>query len=327
MRSISSGTWIGLKNSANEKQVFTIVAFDQRGSYQKMLSADVQYEEAVQIKLDVVEILSPFTSAFLLDPEYGIKPALQMHRNSGLLMAVEKSGYTGDSTYRRTEMYPTWNVEAIKHFGANAVKILVYYNPDAGELADEIDTLCRDIASQCEEQDIAFFLEPVIYSLDANIAKNSPEFAQERPRLVKETANRLEKVGAHVLKLEFPMDANFNDNDRDWQKACTEVSDSISIPWVLLSAGVNFDVFAKQVRVACQNGASGFLGGRAIWKESISMPRQERIEFLKQTGIARVEQLSALTKDYAKPWTQFFETAPTPENWFKEYADNRFNVS
>ncbi len=40
-----------------------------------------------------------------------------------------------------------------------------------------------------------------------------------------------------------------------------------SAPWILLSAGVDFDEFAIQVRIACTAGASGFLAGRAVWQD------------------------------------------------------------
>ena len=36
---------------------------------------------------------------------------------------------------------------------------------------------------------------------------------------------------------------------------------------MLLSAGVDYDKYKKQVEMAMKAGASGVLGGRAFWKE------------------------------------------------------------
>ena len=41
----------------------------------------------------------------------------------------------------------------------------------------------------------------------------------------------------------------------------TEVS---TVPWVLLSASVSYDIYLKQVRVACEAGASGVMAGRVM---------------------------------------------------------------
>ena len=71
--------------------------------------------------------------------------------------------------------------------------------------------------------------------------------------------------------MEFPYDIKFNQDRRAWRQACAELSEACAVPWVLLSAGVDFEQFKPQAQVACENGASGFLAGRAIWKEAAAM--------------------------------------------------------
>jgi tagatose 1,6-diphosphate aldolase len=313
------GVWLGLKRTSSNQHVFTVVAFDQRGSYAKMLPVGSTYDNAVAIKEDVVDALSPYASAILLDPDYGLSPAQRLHRGCGLLMALEETGYSGDSTYRHTEMYPDWSVAQIKRMGASAVKVLVYYNPYAGELAEEIEALSRKVSQQCKEHDIAYFLEPVTYSIDAEIAKNSAEFARMRPEMICETTRRLGTTGADVLKVEFPVDVNFDDDQTNWLKACEAVSAASPVPWALLSAGVDFPVFEQQVEVACKGGASGFLGGRAIWKESVSMSSSDRQRFLADVGVKRIQKLSEITNRFARPWTDFYQATPAKEYWFADY--------
>src|SRR5262245_38579011 len=133
-QTLTPGRWRGLRLTSGSKDAFTILAFDQRDSYTKMLPKQASYDEAVSIKHEVVTALAPYASAVLLDSTYGMKSALNLNRGSGLLMALEKSGYTGDSTYRRVEFYNDWTVAKIKRIGASAVKLLVYYHPGAGAL-------------------------------------------------------------------------------------------------------------------------------------------------------------------------------------------------
>jgi len=51
--------------------------------------------------------------------------------------------------------------------GADAVKFLVYYHPYAGELAAIQEDLITEVIQSCREADLAFFLEPISYSIDS----------------------------------------------------------------------------------------------------------------------------------------------------------------
>ncbi len=317
---LTPGRWRGLKATSTSEHVFTIMAFDQRGSYAKMLPPGSSYEHAVAIKSEVVGQLSPYTSAVLLDADYGLLPAMQMHRNSGLLMALEKSGYTGDSTMRRADFDPDWTVAKMRRAGAAAVKLLIYYHPDSGALADEIEGTISGILQDCHEQDLPLFVEPMSYSLDPGVATDSEAFAETKPAVVIETARRISALGVDILKLEFPMNAKYHDDETNWLEACEQVSAASSSPWVLLSAGVDFDVFERQVRVACQGGASGYLGGRAIWKECAAMSPGERHEFLLGTAMERVACLNNHTLQHGRPWTDFYDLPDGSADWYQQYG-------
>lgn len=318
---LTPGRWRGLRLTSSSRDVFTILAFDQRDSYTKMLPAQASYNDAVSIKHEVVTALAPNASAVLLDATYGMKSALDLNRSSGLLMALEKSGYTGDSTYRRVEFYDDWTVAKIKRMGASAVKLLVYYHPGAGDLAQEIEDLVSRVRAQCTQHDIPLFLEPVSYSLDKNIAKSSPEFAATRPQVVRETAERLARLKPDVLKLEFPVDTEFNDDQKSWRAACEAISRVCDVPWALLSAGVDFEVFEPQLKVACECGASGFLAGRAIWKECIPMPPEDRKQFLAHKGLERFQRLAEIANQHARPWTDFYQPSIGGDTWYADYSE------
>jgi tagatose 1,6-diphosphate aldolase len=316
---LTPGRWRGLQTTSTAREVFAILAFDQRGNYRELLADDSTHDDAVEIKYEVVAALSPYASAVLLDPIYGTKAALLGVRNRGLLMCVEKTGYSGDATYRRTDFMPGWTVNKIRRMGASAAKLLVYYHPDSGELSGEIETLIRQVAEDCHRHDLPLFVEPLMYSLDGAIPTRSAEFARTRTAVVCETARRLSELGPDVLKLQFPVDVVYDDDVDVWRRACEAISAACAVPWVLLSAGVEFDTFERQVRIACQGGASGFLGGRAIWKECVGMSRAERQKFLRTTGMGRLNRLSAIVDEHARPWTYFYDPQPVGEGWFTTY--------
>lgn len=315
---ITPGRWRGLKTTSNANHVFAILAFDQRGNYRRMLPDDTPFETAVQIKREVVAALSPLVTGVLLDPVYGVPAALDMPGGSGILLALEKTGYAGDPTERRVDFIDGWTVAKIKQFGASAVKLLVYYHPDA-KSAGEIETVVQNVAEACHRHDIPLFVEPLSYSLDAAVPEKSEAFARLRPEIVRRTVENLGGTGVDVLKIEFPVNVQYDTDHESWRAACTAVNDAARVPWVLLSAGVEFETFKQQVAVACQCGASGFLGGRAIWKEAITMSPGERQHFLATTAAARIRELTAIVNMHARPWTAFYEPIAIDENWYHTY--------
>lgn len=316
-KNITAGRWRGLKQTGSSDNVFTILAFDQRGSYRKMLPEGTSYETAVQIKQDIVVALSYHASAVLLDATYGLSPALNMAGSCGLLMALEKSGYSGDSTYRKVDFDPDWTIAKIKRMGASAVKLLIYYHPESGALADEIDGVVKTVLDECHAHDLPLFVEPLSYSIDASM--DAATFAKTRPIVVRETARRLSKLGVDILKLEFPVDVKFDTDENSWRSACEAVSEVAEAPWVLLSAGVDFETFARQTQIACESGASGFLAGRAIWKEAVTMTPVERQNFLNTIAVERINRLSEISNKYARRWTEFYAPAESSEYWYREY--------
>ncbi len=173
------------------------------------------------------------------------------------------------------------------------------------------------VARQCRDADLALFLEPLSFGLDG--ARLTGE---ERRAVVVETARRLTALGADVLKAEFPYDAGVTDEGR-WREACAELDAATPVPWVLLSGGVDDSTFERQVRVACEAGASGVLVGRSVWAEAATMAPLERDRFLQTTGRERLASLASLVDGLASPWRARWTAArrPTPPEpgWHARY--------
>lgn len=318
---LSPGRYRSLKNaSLSEADTFGILAFDQRGSYRKMMPADTSYAALCQVKTEIIGALSGAASAVLTDPIYGMDAALRMSPRAGLLLALEKSGYSGDSSYRKTELIPSWTPQKIRQVGADAVKFMVYYHPESGALADELEALITRVVADCHACDLPVFLEPMSYSLDAAVSKSSAAFAETRPAVVIETARRLSRTSADVLKLESPHDIAHNQDEAAWHAACEQVSAASAVPWVLLSAGVDFAQFERQLRAACAGGASGFLAGRAIWKEAAPMSSVARAAFMAGEAARRLDALLEIAARDARPWSDFYAPPDFDATWYESYA-------
>ena len=327
---LSIGKLRGLASTSTSKGVFTILAFDHRQSFARMLTPrhgkTVSYADIVAAKSAVVEALSPHSSAVLLDPEYSAAQSIAngiLPGKTGLLVAVEETGYSGSPTGRKSRLLPGWSIAKIKRMGADAVKLLIYYHPNAGELTEQQDMLTREVIKDCHRYDIAFFLEVVSYSIDPKLDKSSTGFAAIRPNMMRNIASRLGALGPDVLKLEFPVDIFKDPDEGNWARACEVVSEAAGCPWTVLSAGVDFDLFKRQVEIACRCGASGFIAGRAVWKEGISMQPPQREDWLRDVAATRLDQLTKIADRYARPWRNFF---PRIENsaslgWLDSYSD------
>lgn len=318
-KNLSLGKRRGLSQCANEKGVFNILALDHRQAVKKVfIDRPDPYAEAVAFKRAVVRTLSPFTTAVLLDPSIGAGPCLadnSLPGKCGLIVTVEASGYEGPSHARISRLPLDWNSENIKRMGASAVKLLVYYH-SRSSTAPAMQKLLAQVSDECQRLDIPLFLEILTYSPDPNGAKPTPEQFTEG---VVSAAADLTSIGGDILKIEFPVDVKAQSDQKIWEDACLRVSEASKIPWVLLSAGVDYSVFSEQTRVACKAGASGILAGRAIWKESLEVPINEREGFLKTTGCERFQNLERICNQSGRPYTDYLEDSILTEDWYGSY--------
>ena len=315
MKPITIGKFHGLQQISSKRGTFTCLALDHRQNLRKANPAFVNDEELSHFKLDVTKAVAHRATAVLLDPEVSAAQAIAQRAipsSVGLVVAVESTGYTGDATARHAQIIPGWNVEKAKRMGASAIKLLVYYHPDS-PMAKEIEDFTVKIAEDCKKHDLVLMLEPLSYSLDENKNLSS----DEKRHVVVETAKRLTPLNVDILKAEFPLDKDEADESK-WMDACKEISSASVVPWILLSAAVEYDLFLRQVTVACNAGASGIAVGRAVWKEAVTMNVDERMKFLRTTAKYRISRLTSLCHALARPYTDFYQ-AEAPFDWYKIY--------
>ena len=164
--SLSEGKVRHMKALSNKQGVIAAAAMDQRGSLKKSIAAakgvpqeQVTDEMMQEFKVAVSKVLTPHASAILLDPEYGLPAAKARSSNAGLLLAYEESGYDNTKPGRLPDLLPHVSAKRIADWGADAVKILLYYSPfDDAQVNDIKHAFIERIGAECESVEIPFFL-------------------------------------------------------------------------------------------------------------------------------------------------------------------------
>ncbi|HOC52747.1 MAG TPA: tagatose 1,6-diphosphate aldolase [Caldisericia bacterium] len=320
---LTPGKFKGLKKLADETGRFRMLAIDQRGSLRKMLSKatgkdgkDITYQDMALAKWLVIDNLSPYFSATLTCPQYGLPEGIRfLDRDSALLLAIEESG-TKDGGYKNreklTNILDGWSVEKIKRAGADAVKLLLHYRPDSSkEIKERQENIVKMVGAEAKRLDFPFVLEPMSFPFKDDEVENEANFIRRKPEIVVKTVEEFskEEYGVDILKLEFPVDLKFVDEfsygafDEKEREAvfsiddayefCESITQTSRVPWVILSAGVDIEEFLINVEIASESGASGFLAGRAVWKEFTKFfPNIADMNlWLKTTGVERYYKL------------------------------------
>jgi tagatose 1,6-diphosphate aldolase len=115
------------------------------------------------------------------------------------------------------------------------------------------------------------------------------------------------------------VDYMVDQNESTWAEACAELTTASSVPWVLLSASAAFDTFLRMVRVACQQGCTGVAVGRAVWQEATGFTGNEREQFLLEVARPRMEQITTLCAELARPWAVCYTPAAVNASWYQSY--------
>jgi tagatose 1,6-diphosphate aldolase len=329
MKTLTIGKLRGLQQLATGDGIFAMCAMDHRGSLQHIIGEGIEldYGEMVERKLELCAQLAPHASAVLLDPVFGAAQCIArgaLPKNTGLMVSIEASGYIGGSEQRLTELLDGWNVAKIKRMGASAAKFLVYYRPDLIELANKLMDVVEMLGLQCQQHDLPFVVEPLSYPTGEEV-RNPAHYASMKEQLVVKTARHITNLPIDILKSEFPGDLRYNKDKDSLADLCRQLDAASAVPWVVLSAAVDIETFCPEVEIACRGGASGFLGGRAIWQEAMHLDKaKERIKFLDTVGADRLKKLNEIAAKYATPWYKKLgltgdKLAPAAEGWYREY--------
>jgi tagatose-1,6-bisphosphate aldolase len=292
-----------LVDISSPEGIFSIIAMDQRNTLRRMFTAvglegtDDQLRES---KVAVARALTPHASGILFDPTYGVPAATEagaLASTCGLLVAAEPAERGTFNGEPRTHRDPALNAQWVLDQGGDAVKFFVQLRADrpaprAGEpdLVADVLQVTREVVDDARRAGAPAVIENLIYPIPGEELS-----ARQREDAIIESARALNDVdGVDLLKLEYPGSV----------AATRRLASVLTRPWAVLSAGVPFDQFTEVLKVAFdEGGASGFIAGRSVWKESIGLFGADREKFLADVARPRLHRLVEFAAARATPWT------------------------
>lgn len=317
---------------------FHMVALDQRAILAQMLAqlkqvetAELPFEDLLTVKRLLVESLAQPASAMLYDPNIAVPAAIDiLPADTGLVVSLEHHVIEETPDGRKTRSIPDWSVEKIQHLGAEGVKLLIWYHPDAAAaICRHQQDYVRSVGDECAARGVPLVLELLAYKplnlqnkntdADANSGADFTvaELSDVLVRSVREFAKPEYQVD--LFKLESPVPPKFVNisakgkgssagiaSEKEVQQAFDAVGVACresDIPWVLLSAGVTTEQFIRLLGFAYRAGANGFLAGRAIWKAPLNaFPDIEATrQALQSQGADALQQINRFTQEHAHP--------------------------
>jgi tagatose-1,6-bisphosphate aldolase len=164
-------------------------------------------------------------------------------------------------------------------------------NPGQPDLIAEVLQVVREVIADCRAAGVPSVIENLIYPIPGEAPVDQSAKAEQ----IIGAAALLNDLGPDLLKLEYPGSP----------AACRRLASTLTVPWAVLSAGVAFDEFTNVLRVSCDDGgASGFIAGRAIWKDTVGMDRPSRQAYLADEGKRRLEGCLQAIDGRARPYTE-----------------------
>lgn len=262
-----------------------IAALDHRGSLKKILPED----KLSDFKTLCTKEFAPYSTAVLLDPEYGEKAAKIAQKLSlSIIFTAEKTGYTDSSKGRLTELHEDFNAQKVNEIGASAIKLLLYYNPDAPN-KDTQKLIAERAKIEAQKNDLPVLLEIITYQIE--------DITYSKEEAILRSIRELRDFG-DILKLEFPITIIETNQTNDFAHSKTlleQMTSEAQKPWVLLSRGMKFNLFKEALNSSIKSGAAGFAVGRAVWQEIANYNTWEEQEnFIKTTAKQRMKELTSL---------------------------------
>lgn len=286
----------GYQQICGSNGAMMVIACDQRGGMRAVLADTDEARKAIsndmlgETKMDIAQYLALHSGCVLVDAACAVPQIIEtevLHRNTALLIGLDDSGF--DSTaegYRISNMVPGITARRVRELGATGGKIMVYLRSDtpAANVAN-IETLKAMIADFAQE-DLLLVVEFLTYRLPD---ESADDYVAAYSGLTEGGSRICLDLGAKLLKIPYP----------GTPEACANVTKmSGDVPWAVLSAGVDHATFLSQVQISMENGASGVIAGRSLWKDCVSLDRAETKKRLETVAVPRLKELQAIITKY-----------------------------
>lgn len=267
-----------------------IVAADQRNSMKAVMDdapdgpSSVTFDQLADAKADLVRHLGNHAPAILLDPEVALPRVVDdatLARDTALVVGMDASGAETVDGLKYTRFVDGVTARVVRDLGGDVAKMLFYMRPDRQGADSRVGEEIRSLVKACEEEGLLLIVEILTYRLED---ESDEDYRAAFPQLIVDAARIAVECGSKVLKLPYPGSAEAS-------AAVTEAA--AGAPWAVLSAGVDHETFIKQVEIAVANGASGAMAGRSLWKDSLAVSPETRVELLTTRALPRLRELAA----------------------------------
>ncbi len=321
---IQPGKLRSLRRMADDHGRFKMLAVDQRPPVYDLIARrrDVDeppLDDVIALKRVLIEELAPLASAVLVDPRTAFPSSDRVDPRQGMLLTLEDHRFDDSTDGRSSHCIDSWSVDQIKRVGADGVKLLLWYRPDASRpVRDHQLEIAERTGLLCNQYDIPFVLELLTYPLHGQDTDGGPIRGAQRLDhvLTGVEAFAPDRYGVDIFKVESPIlpdDLAPHDSAKATDVAAfTALNRAIGRPWVLLSGGSARPAFLEALRYSYASGASGFLAGRSIWWNAVqAFPDLDGVRSeLRTDAAAYMQTINELTDRHAVPW---FDAVSAPE--------------
>ena len=325
---MTRGKFEGINACADKRGVIAALAVDHRGNLLQEVARSrsekgtASAADMLTFKTAVTKTLTPYASAILLDPEYGLGAISSRSPSTGVMLAYEKSGYDFNTKGRLPDLLQKWSIRRLIGVGAQAIKILLYYNPfDDAQINLIKQVYIERVGAECMALDVPFFLEPLVYD-DMLGDEKGLAFARKKPEYVARAMQEFSKphYGVDVLKVEMPINPTFMAGSSAFtgegvayshQEAIEHFRNAASattMPFIFLSGGATDQVFCEMLELTAEADVkfSGVLCGRATWQGGISIYANEGIpaleRWLEDRGVQNIQTINNVVARGATSW-------------------------
>ena len=293
-----------LARIARPSGAFAMVAMDQRESLRAMFAENlpqpIALERRVDFKLAVARVLSPHASAMLIDQPEGLGPILgagALDPGCALIIAADDLVQPIGAAVDDTRLDRGVDLVDVRRRGAVAAKLLVIWKPDRS--AADRASLVRDFLEASRAAGLPGIVEGVVRP-PAGVDERD---WTEREDALLEATRELGALRPDVYKAQVPF--NGKGPAEAIVDRCRSMTEMLPCPWVVLSSGVSIEDYPGAVEAACRGGASGFLAGRAVWRDALVADPEP---ILRERAVPRLQRLAEIVDRFARPWSE----APRP---------------
>lgn len=270
---------------------YAMLALDQRESLRGMFANSPSGhtgtdEDLREFKLASTKLLTPFASGVLLDRLYALDQASlgALDPECGLIVAVDELIQEPGQPVTSTRLDTDANAALLSKVKANALKFLVMWRSEKEQ--GEREALISTVLNFAAEAGVASLIETIV------LPEEGTRWAaySEKNDAILRAAQEMASYPMDLYKAQVP---GYQPGDVSGvASAARELDAIVSVPWVVLSNGVDIDDFSDAVGESCRGGASGFLAGRAIWSDVVGSISLD--DTLEQVARPRLESLGHL---------------------------------